>query len=135
MNKYSESNNPTETLAYKNIVMPEHLNAQQTLFGGTLLSWIDLAGAVEAVSHTRQRVVLASIKDCRFLTPIFAGTIIEIYTHVVKTGRTSITIQADVWATEKMGAGNEKILAASASAVYVAINKNRKPTALQNNHT
>ena len=84
-------------------MMPRDTNAHGTVFGGIILSYIDIAGGVEAVRHTHHdRFVTVAMKEVIFHEPVFVGDLVSFYAQTVKLGNTSITIRVVVEA-ERFG--------------------------------
>src|SRR5689334_24934320 len=78
-------------------MMPRDTNAHGTVFGGIILSYIDVAGGVEAVRHTRHnRFVTVAMKEVIFHEPVFIGDLVSFYATTQRVGSTSITIHVDV---------------------------------------
>ncbi len=84
--------NPELQPAIRVMLLPKDTNAQGTIFGGVILSQIDLAGAVEAQRHTRNKIVTVAMREIVFHEPVFVGDTVSFYTSVIKKGRTSITV-------------------------------------------
>lgn len=74
------------------LVLPTHTNQLGSLFGGTVMAWIDICGAISAFRHVGGEVVTASVDDLHFLAPIYAGWIVELTGQVFYTGTTSLDI-------------------------------------------
>jgi acyl-CoA thioesterase YciA len=84
-------------------MMPRDTNAHGTVFGGIILSYIDVAGGVEAVRHTgHDRFVTVAMKEVIFLEPVFIGDLVSFYAETVRVGKTSITVKVIVEA-ERFG--------------------------------
>lgn len=114
--------------AIKLLLLPKDTNAMGTIFGGVILSHIDLASAVEARKAAAQRYVTKAMREVVFLEPVFLGDIVSFYTTTVKIGRTSITVKVSVEA-ERWGAGRgEKVKVTEAEVVLVAVDDKGKPT-------
>lgn len=107
-------------------MMPRDTNAHGTVFGGTILSYIDVAGGVEAVRHTlHNRFVTIAMKEVIFHEPVFIGDLVSFYAETRKVGNTSITIHVVVEA-ERFGTPGEKVKVTEAEVTYVAIDENRE---------
>ena len=107
-------------------MMPRDTNAHGTVFGGVILSYIDVAGGVEAVRHTKhERFVTVAMNEVIFHEPVFIGDLVSFYASTIKVGNTSIKIHVDVEA-ERFGSKGQKVLVTSADLTYVAINANRE---------
>ena len=107
-------------------MMPRDTNAHGTVFGGVILSYIDVAGGVEAVRHTKhERFVTVAMKEVIFHEPVFIGDLVSFYAKTLKVGKTSITIHVDVEA-ERFGNKGQKVLVTSAEITFVAIDEKRE---------
>jgi acyl-CoA thioesterase YciA len=107
-------------------MMPRDTNAHGTVFGGIILSYIDIAGGVEAVRHTHHdRFVTVAMKEVIFHDPVFVGDLVSFYAQTVKVGATSITVRVIVEA-ERFGSHGQSVRVTDAEVVYVAINQYRE---------
>lgn len=107
-------------------MMPRDTNAHGTIFGGVILSYIDVAGGVEAVRHTgHDRFVTVAMKEIIFHEPVFVGDLVSFYATTTKLGNTSITIKVIVEA-ERFGSRGQSVRVTEAEVVYVAINQFRE---------
>lgn len=123
------SNEQSETIrdaAIRLTMMPRDTNAHGTVFGGIILSYIDVAGGVEAVRHTKHdRFVTVAMKEVIFHEPVFMGDLVSFYAKTLRVGNTSITIHVDVEA-ERFGHQGQKVKVTEAEVTYVAINQFRE---------
>lgn len=107
-------------------MMPRDTNAHGTVFGGVILSYIDVAGGVEAVRHTKhERFVTVAMKEVLFHEPVFIGDLVSFYATTVRVGNTSITVHVDVEA-ERFGNKGAIVRVTSAEVTFVAINEARE---------
>ncbi len=107
-------------------MMPRDTNAHGTVFGGIILSYIDVAGSVEAVRHTRhERFVTVAMKEVIFHEPVYMGDLVSFYAETLKVGRTSITVHVVVEA-ERFGNQGQRVKVTEAEVIYVAINQFRE---------
>ena len=107
-------------------MMPRDTNAHGTVFGGVILSYIDVAGGVEAVRHTKhERFVTVAMKEVIFHEPVFIGDLVSFYAKTLHVGNTSITIHVEVEA-ERFGNKGQKVRVTSADITFVAINEQRE---------
>ena len=122
-------NKQTETkreVAIRITMMPRDTNSHGTVFGGIILSYIDVAGGVEAVKHTRHdRFVTVAMKEVIFYEPVFIGDLVSFYAETVKVGNTSITVRVVVEA-ERFGSHGQSVRVTEAEVAYVAINQYRE---------
>ena len=109
-------------------MLPKDTNAFGTIFGGVILSYIDLAGAIEARRHYSHRFVTKAMREVAFVAPVYLGDLVTFFTRVARIGNTSITIDIDVEA-ERLGAeGNRQtVKVTQAEVIYVAVDENGTP--------
>lgn len=122
--------NDTERhLAIRVILLPKDTNAHGTIFGGVILSHIDLAGAVEARFHTSHKLVTVGMEAINFHQPVYVGDLVSFYTRFVKKGRTSIRVHVEVEAARGVDQ-TDVVKVTEAEVVYVAIDHVGKKTPL-----
>ena len=107
-------------------LMPKDTNAHGTIFGGVLLSYIDLAGAVAARAHC-DYMVTVKMTEVVFHEPVFVGDLVSFYGEVTRIGRTSITIKVTVEAQRARNPG-AAVKVTEAEVVYVNVDEERRPT-------
>jgi len=109
-------------------LLPRDTNSAGTIFGGVILSYIDMAGAIEAHRHTRmERFVTVAMREVIFHKPVFVGDLVSFYAETLRIGTTSITVRVIV-ETERIGRAAEQVRVTEAEVVYVAVDANRKKT-------
>lgn len=119
-----------EQLSIRVMLMPKDTNSVGTIFGGVILSNIDLAGGVEARRHTRHRVVTIAMREVVFHQPVYVGDIVSFYTRLIGKGRTSMTIRINVEA-QRAGDPTQVVKVTEAEAVFVAIDEQGKPVGIE----
>ncbi|BEV44972.1 acyl-CoA thioesterase [Afipia carboxidovorans] len=109
----------------RTIAMPADTNQNGDIFGGWLLSQMDLAGSVFAYKTTLARNVTVAIEAMTFRKPVFVGDLVSVYGTQVRVGRTSITVRVEAWVQRR----NETdiILVTDGNFTYVAIDDSGKP--------
>ena len=113
--------------AIKVLLLPKDTNAHGTIFGGVILSNIDLASAVEARKAGAHRYVTKAMNAVEFHAPVFLGDIVNFFTETTRIGRTSITVKVSVEA-ERWGAGEgERVQVTEAEVVLVALDQHGHP--------
>lgn len=115
---------PNGELALQTIAMPADANADGDIFGGWLVSQMDLAGAVTANRLARGRVATVALDSMVFLRPVAVGSVISCYTDVLNIGRSSITILVEVWAQHHADREARKVT--EGQFTFVAIDENRR---------
>ncbi len=126
----AETNTPQaerlRNAAIRLTMMPRDTNAHGTIFGGVILSYIDVAGGVEAVRHTgHDRFVTVAMKEVIFHEPVYVGDLVSFYATTTKLGNTSITIKVIVEA-ERFADHGKIVRVTEAEVIYVAVNNNRE---------
>ena len=114
--------------AIKVLLLPKDTNAYGTIFGGVILSHIDLASAVEARKVARHRYVTKAMREVEFHEPVFLGDIVNFFTETLRVGRTSITVKVTVEAERWGGGRGEKVKVTEAEVVLVAVDAAGRPT-------
>ena len=113
-------------------LLPRDTNSAGTIFGGVILSYIDMAGAIEAHRRTgMDRFVTVAMREVIFHKPVFVGDLVSFYAETVSIGHTSITIRVIV-ETERVGSRTEVVRVTEAEVVYVAVDENRQKTRIVN---
>jgi acyl-CoA thioesterase YciA len=106
-------------------MLPRDTNARGTIFGGIILSHIDLAGAVAAREHVALDYLTRAMREVAFIAPVYVGDVVSFYAAVVKEGRTSLTIRVEVEA-ERFSEPGLRVRVTEAELVYVAIDEHGK---------
>lgn len=106
--------------------MPADTNAAGDIFGGWLMSQVDIAGSIEAIRHARGRVVTVAVNEFTFLKPVFVGDLISIYARLLKTGKTSLQIGVEAY-VQRQYQYDEYHRVATAVITYVAVGADRRP--------
>lgn len=118
--------NTIRDAAIRLTMMPRDTNAHGTVFGGVILSYIDVAGGVEAIRHTRHnRFVTVAMKEVIFHQPVFIGDLVSFYAKTLRVGNTSITIHVDVEA-ERFGTPGVVVKVTEAEVIFVAVGENQE---------
>ena len=122
---------PERFPAIRITMLPRDANAYGTVFGGVILSYVDLAGAIEARRQYRQNFVTKAMREVAFVAPVHLGDLVTFYTHTLRTGTTSITVKVEV-EVERLGPGGTRdtVSVTEAEVVYVAVDSERRKTPL-----
>ena len=108
-------------------LMPRDTNGWGTIFGGVILSYIDLAGGVEARKHADYSFVTVAMREVTFHEPVFVGDLVSFYTRTERIGRSSITVKVLVEVLRASESGR-RVKVTEAEVVYVAVDEKRQPT-------
>jgi acyl-CoA thioesterase YciA len=111
-------------------MLPRDTNARGTIFGGVILSHIDLAGAVAASRQATRNFVTRAMREVGFIAPVYVGDVVSFYTTVLHEGRTSMSIRVEVEA-ERPKAPRQQVRVTEAEVIYVAIGEDGQPTPIR----
>lgn len=125
-----ESQKPSGELAIRTLAMPRDTNVNGDIFGGWVMSYMDLAGLSIARKRSKGRVTTVAIDKLVFLAPVHVGDFICCYAELLKVGRTSMTIRVQTFATDELGE-NSRRLVTEAIFTYVAIDEDGRPVVVR----
>ncbi|MEE8173537.1 MAG: acyl-CoA thioesterase [Alphaproteobacteria bacterium] len=113
---------PGSEPALRVFAMPKDANANGDVFGGWVMSQMDLAGAVPAVERAGGRIATVAVHGIRVHQPMSVGDLVTCYADIAATGSTSITVKVETWAKRRLTAHQVKVT--EGTFVYVAIDEN-----------
>ena len=116
-----------QELVMKVIPMPADCNANGDIFGGWVMAQVDLAGSVLPARLVRGRMATVAVNEFIFKQPVKVGDILSFFARILKVGRTSITVQVEVYAEQYRSQGNYSKVT-EAQLTYVAIDEMGRPT-------
>ncbi|MFN3189393.1 MAG: acyl-CoA thioester hydrolase YciA [Aureliella sp.] len=117
---------PQGELTTRTLAMPADTNPSGDIFGGWVLSQMDIAGAICAGQRAQSRVVTVAVDSMSFIRPVKVGDILCVYTNCTGVGRTSITVEVEAWVRRDRIGARERVT--SGMFKFVAIDANGKPT-------
>ena len=126
--KQRNSTQPKGELASRTLAMPADSNPKGDIFGGWIMSLMDSAGKMSATPHAGGRVVTVAVSNITFLQPVHVGDTVCCYTDVKRIGRTSITLDVEVWVL-RQGQG-ERVKVTDAEFTFVAVHEDGRPREL-----
>lgn len=127
----SQTNLPDTTVATLSaIAMPKDTNPAGDIFGGWIMSQMDLAGSAHVRPIVKGNVVTVAVDAMTFHQPVFVGDHVSSYCEVVKVGRTSITVHIETW-VRRRDRMHEQIKVIEGNFVYVHIDDKRQPTTIK----
>ena len=109
------------------VPMPADTNAHGTIFGGWVMAQVDIAGSIPAWDRAQGPVVTVAVNSFVFKEPVFVGDVVSFYARVLKVGRTSITVDVEVFSQRGRSGSREAVKVTEAQLTYVAVDANRKP--------
>ena len=110
---------PHGALTIRTLAMPADTNPAGDIFGGWVMSQMDIAGAIAAIERAKGRVVTVAVEAMTFIAPVKVGDILCVYTSVEKVGRTSITVAIEAWA--RRNRLDDRVKVTDGKFVYVAL--------------
>lgn len=115
-------------LTIRTLAMPADANPAGDIFGGWVLSQMDIAGGIRASQRALGRVVTVAIEAMHFIRPVHVGDVLCVYTSIVREGRTSLGIEIEAWALRERIL--ERVKVTDALFTFVALDENGRPKAL-----
>ena len=110
------------------VPMPSDANHTGDIFGGWIMSQVDIAGAIPAIELAQGRVATVAVNSFTFKQPVMIGDVVSFYAKVVRVGRTSITVDVEVYARRR--SLREVVKVTEATLTYVAVDDDRRPRAV-----
>src|SRR5688572_17261255 len=123
---------PDEQPVLRIVPMPADTNAHGTIFGGWVMSQVDIAGSIPAWARAEGPVVTVAVNSFIFKQPVFVGDLVSFYARVLKVGRTSITVDVEVFAQRGRTGSQEAVKVTEAQLTYVAVDDHRQPRQVPN---
>ncbi|ADZ71881.1 acyl-CoA thioester hydrolase YciA [Polymorphum gilvum] len=120
-----DTNQPSGELTLRTMAMPADTNAAGDIFGGWVLSQMDLAGGIAASQRANGRVVTIAIDRMKFIRPVHVGDVLCVYARVGRIGRTSMEINLEAWALRHRFGHREKVT--EAMFTFVAVDEDGRP--------
>ncbi|WP_372749266.1 acyl-CoA thioesterase [Litorivivens sp.] len=120
MRNIDDTPQPAGELALQTLAMPADTNPSGDIFGGWLLSQMDLAGSITASRRAQGRTATVAVTGMAFLTPVKVGSVVSCYTDIVEVGRSSIRINVEVW----INPHKSPVKVTEGEFVFVAIDEN-----------
>ena len=117
----SDATEPKGALTIRTLAMPADTNAAGDIFGGWVLSQMDIAGGIAAAERVHGRVVTVAVEAMTFIAPVKTGDVLCVYTTVERIGNTSITIAMEAWARRNRVADRVKVT--EGRFIYVALDE------------
>jgi len=131
---------PTGELQVRTLAMPGDANPNGDIFGGWVLSQMDIAGGIAASGRSRGRVATVAVNAMTFKRPVYVGDVLCCYTNIERVGNTSMTIRIEAWALRRSmtksdddgtaPSDRERVLVTEGSFTFVAINNSGRPRAV-----
>ena len=108
------------------VPLPADVNQNGDIFGGWVMSQVDIAGSIPASHRARGRVATVAVNSFVFKQPVMIGDVVSFYATITRVGRTSITVDVEVFAQRGEG-GRERVKVTGAEVTFVNLDENRRP--------
>src|ERR1700731_2920766 len=118
-------NEPRGDLTIRTLAMPADTNANGDIFGGWLLSQMDIGGGIFASKITKSRTVTVAVEAMNFRKPVFVGDVVSVHANLVRVGKTSITVHLEAWVIRRKEM--QSILVTDGNFTYVSIDDSGQP--------
>lgn len=109
------------------VPMPADTNAHGTIFGGWVMAQVDVAGSIPAWERAQGPVVTVAVNSFVFKEAVYVGDLVSFYARVLKVGRTSITVDVEVFSQRNRDGSREAVKVTEAQLTYVAVDERRQP--------
>ena len=119
---------PTGNLTIRTLAMPADTNPAGDIFGGWVMSQMDIAGAIAAIERAKGRVVTVAVEAMTFISPVKVGDILCVYTSIERVGTTSITVAVEAWA--RRNRLDDRVKVTDGRFVYVSLDENGQKRAI-----
>ncbi|MCP4316516.1 MAG: acyl-CoA thioesterase [Hyphomicrobiales bacterium] len=120
-----ENRQPNGELAIRTLAMPADTNQAGDIFGGWLMSQMDIAGGITAAKRAKGRVATIAVDAMKFHRPVYVGDVLCCYAEVARIGNTSITIHIEAWVVRQQG--TDRILVTEGDYTFVALTADGRP--------
>ena len=120
---------PSGDLCIRTLAMPADTNANGDIFGGWLLSQMDVGGGVFASKVVKSRTVTVAIEAMNFRKPVYVGDLVSVHANLVRVGRTSVTVHLEAWVLRRKEM--QSILVTDGNFTYVSIDDQGHPQAIK----
>lgn len=119
---------PTRHTTLRVVPLPKDTNAAGDIFGGWIMSHVDIAGSIAASRRAKGRVVTVAVNAFHFVAPVYVTDVVSFYADVIKVGNTSLTVDVEVYAERGLRSANpgEVVKVTEAVLTYVAVDENRQ---------
>ena len=124
-----DDNSPQGDLCIRTLAMPADTNANGDIFGGWLLSQMDVGGGVFASKVARSRTVTVAIEAMNFRNAVYVGDLVSVYATLVRFGRTSLTVRLEAWALRRKE--QYPFLVTDGNFTYVSIDDHGRPQVIE----
>lgn len=123
----TESALPDRQPTLRVVAMPGDVNALGSVFGGWIMAQVDIAASIPAIRHAKGKVATRAVNSFEFREPLFVGDVVSFYADLVRIGKTSLTVDVEVYAERLRQGARQSIKVTQAQLTFVALDEHGRP--------
>lgn len=123
----TESALPDRQPTLRVVAMPGDVNALGSVFGGWIMAQVDIAASIPAIRHAKGKVATRAVNSFEFREPLFVGDVVSFYADLVRIGKTSLTVDVEVYAERLRQGARQSIKVTQAQLTFVALDEQGRP--------
>lgn len=123
----TESALPDRQPTLRVVAMPGDVNALGSVFGGWIMAQVDIAASIPAIRHAQGKVATRAVNSFEFREPLFVGDVVSFYADLVRIGKTSLTVDVEVYAERLRQGARQSIKVTQAQLTFVALDEQGRP--------
>lgn len=127
----TESALPDRQPTLRVVAMPGDVNALGSVFGGWIMAQVDIAASIPAIRHAKGKVATRAVNSFEFREPLFVGDVVSFYADLVRTGKTSLTVDVEVYAERLRQGARQSIKVTQAQLTFVALDEQGRPRSIE----
>jgi acyl-CoA thioesterase YciA len=126
----TESALPDRQPTLRVVAMPGDVNALGSVFGGWIMAQVDIAASIPAIRHAKGKVATRAVNSFEFREPLFVGDVVSFYADLVRIGKTSLTVDVEVYAERLRQGAHQSIKVTQAQLTFVALDEQGRPRSI-----
>ncbi len=127
----TESALPDRQPTLRVVAMPGDVNALGSVFGGWIMAQVDIAASIPAIRHAQGKVATRAVNSFEFREPLFVGDVVSFYADLVRIGKTSLTVDVEVYAERLRQGARQSIKVTQAQLTFVALDEQGRPRSIE----
>lgn len=127
----TESALPDRQPTLRVVAMPGDVNALGSVFGGWIMAQVDIAASIPAIRHAKGKVATRAVNSFEFREPLFVGDVVSFYADLVRIGKTSLTVDVEVYAERLRQGARQSIKVTQAQLTFVALDEQGRPRSIE----
>ncbi len=123
----TQSTLPEKQPTLRVVAMPGDVNALGSVFGGWIMAQVDIAASIPAIRHAKGKIATRAVNSFEFREPLFVGDVVSFYADLVRVGKTSLTVDVEVYAERLRQGAYQSIKVTQAQLTFVALDEGGQP--------